>query len=237
MTGEFIGIGVGPGDPELLTIKAVKTLQRCDLLALPVKDKEQCYAYQIAVQAVPQICDKPSICLDFPMSKDVSVLDAKMKENAEEIISWLNKDMRIAFLTIGDPTVYATYHYVHRIICEQGYQAQIISGIPSFLAVAARLGISLADREEQIHVIPGSYDIEDAKTYPGTRIYMKSGKKLQYLKEGLQREVMEGKQLEVYVVSNCGMDSEKVMVGLDAWEEELPYLTTVLVKDVALQKK
>ena len=111
MTGEFIGIGVGPGDPELLTVKAVKTLQRCDLLALPVKDKEQCYAYQIAVQAVPQICDKPCICLDFPMSKDVSVLDAKMKENAEEIISWLNKDMRIAFLTIGDPTVYATYHY------------------------------------------------------------------------------------------------------------------------------
>ncbi len=237
MTGEFIGIGVGPGDPELLTIKAVKTLQRCDLLALPVKDKEQCYAYQIAVQAVPQICDKPCICLDFPMSKDISVLDAKMKENAKEIISWLNKDMRIAFLTIGDPTVYATYHYVHRIISEQGYQAQIISGIPSFLAVAARLGISLADREEQIHVIPGSYDIEDAKTYPGTRIYMKSGKKLQYLKEGLQREVMEGKQLEVYVVSNCGMDSEKVMAGLDAWEEELPYLTTVLVKDAASRKK
>ena len=47
MAGEFIGIGVGPGDPELLTVKAVKALQRCDLLALPVKDKEQCYAYQI----------------------------------------------------------------------------------------------------------------------------------------------------------------------------------------------
>ena len=83
-------------------------------------------------------------------------------------------------------------------------------------------------------MIPGSYDIEDAKTYPGTRIYMKSGKNLQYLKEGLQREVVEGKQLEVYVVSNCGMDLEKVMVGLDAWEEGLPYLTTVIVKDAAL---
>lgn len=234
MAGEFIGIGVGPGDPELLTIKAVKALQRCDLLALPVKDKEQCYAYQIAVQAVPQICDKSCICLDFPMCKDVSVLDAKMKENAEEIISWLNKGVCVAFLTIGDSSVYATYQYVHRIVCEQGYQAQIISGIPSFLAVAARLGISLADRGEQIHVIPGSYDIDDARTYPGTRIYMKSGKNLQYLKEGLQREVMEGKPLDVYVVSNCGMDSEKVMVGLDAWEEGLPYLTTVIVKDAAL---
>ena len=237
MAGEFIGIGVGPGDPELLTIKAVKALQRCDLLALPVKDKEQCYAYQIAVQAVPQICDKPCICLDFPMSKDVSVLDAKMKENAEEIISWLNKDMRVAFLTIGDPTVYATYHYVHRLVCEQGYQAQIISGIPSFLAVAARLGISLADRGEQIHVIPGSYDIDDARIYPGTRIYMKSGKNLQYLKEGLQRKIIEGKPLDVYVVSNCGMDSEKGMVGLVAGEEGLPYLTTVIVKDAVLQKK
>ena len=126
---------------------------------------------------------------------------------------------------------------MHRIICEQGYQAQIISGIPSFLAVAARLGISLADREEQIHVIPGSYDIEDAKTYPGTRIYMKSGKTLQYLKEGLQREIMEGKQLDVYVVSNCGMDSEKVMWW--DWmpgEESCHIDNLVLVKDATSQK-
>lgn len=237
MAGELIGIGVGPGDPELLTIKAVKALQKSDLLILPVKDKKHCYAYQIAMQAVPQICDKPYCCLDFPMSKDVLLLETKMRDNADEIISWLNKGLNIAFLIIGDPTVYATYHYVHRIVCEQGYQAQIISGIPSFLAVAARLGISLADRGEQIHVIPGSYDIEDAKTYPGTRVYMKTGKHLRRLKEGLQREVREGKQLDVYVVSNCGMDSEKIMVGLDAWEEELPYLTTVVVKDAASQKK
>ena len=112
----------------------------------------------------------------------------------------------------------------------QGYEAKIISGIPSFLAVAARLGISLADRDQQIHVIPGFYDTEDAKDYPGTRIYMKAGKSLAHLKAGLQREVESGKTLEVYAVANCGMENEKVMIGLDVLEGDAGYLTTVIVK-------
>ena len=199
-------MGVGPGDPELLTIKACRALKACDLLVLPAKTKEKCYAYQIAVQAVPQLAEKACLYMDFPMIKDQKDLDAQMDQNTKEIISWLKKNENIVFVTIGDPSIYATYHYIHRRVVAQGYEAKIISGIPSFLAVAARLGISLADRDQQIHVIPGSYDTENAK------------------------EVESGKTLEVYAVANCGMENEKVMIGLDVLEEDAGYLTTVIVK-------
>lgn len=230
MAGILVGVGVGPGDPELLTIKACRALKACDLLVLPAKTKEKCYAYQIAVQAVPQLAEKACLYMDFPMIKDQKALDAQMDQNTKEIISWLKKNENIVFVTIGDPSIYATYHYIHRRVVAQGYEAKIISGIPSFLAVAARLGISLADRDQQIHVIPGSYDTEDAKDYPGTRIYMKAGKCLAHLKAGLQREVESGKTLEVYAVANCGMENEKVMIGLDVLEGDAGYLTTVIVK-------
>lgn len=230
MAGILVGVGVGPGDPELLTIKACRALKACDLLVLPAKTKEKCYAYQIAVQAVPQLAEKACLYMDFPMIKDQKALDAQMDQNTKEIISWLKKNKNIVFVTIGDPSIYATYHYIHRRVVAQGYEAKIISGIPSFLAVAARLGISLADRDQQIHVIPGSYDTEDAKDYPGTRIYMKAGKSLAHLKAGLQREVEGGKTLEVYAVANCGMENEKVMIGLDVLKEDAGYLTTVIVK-------
>lgn len=104
--------------------------------------RSQCRQYHNA--------EKACLYMDFPMIKDQKALDAQMDQNAKEIISWLKKNKNIVFVTIGDPSIYATYHYIHRRVVAQGYEAKIISGIPSFLAVAARLGISLVD--------PGSAD-------------------------------------------------------------------------------
>ena len=119
MAGILVGVGVGPGDPELLTIKACRALKACDLLVLPAKTKEKCYAYQIAVQAVPQLAEKACLYMDFPMIKDQKDLDAQMDQNTKEIISWLKKNENIVFVTIGDPSIYATYHYIHRRVMAQ----------------------------------------------------------------------------------------------------------------------
>ena len=89
-------------------------------------------------------------------------------------------------MTIGDPTVYSTYQYIHKRVVKGGYEAHIVNGVPSFCAAAGALGISLADNKEEIHVIPASYEIGKTAEFSGTRIYMKSGKKLGELKKMLQ---------------------------------------------------
>ena len=79
-------------------------------------------------------------------------------------------------LTIGDPSVYSTYMYIHKRVMQAGFTAVMISGVPSFCAAAARLGISLGEMMDEIHIIPASYDVRGTVGYGGTCVYMKSGK-------------------------------------------------------------
>lgn len=153
--GVLYGIGVGPGDPELMTLKAINTIKACDIIAIPAVSKEECYAYSI---------------------------------------------------------------------------------VPSFCAAAARLGISLGEMRDEIHIIPASYDVRDTMGYGGTCVYMKSGKKLAELIEmlrttdGSDTKTDEEAKMTVYGVTNCGMESERVYRGLDELTEAKGYLTIVIVK-------
>lgn len=148
--GVLYGIGVGPGDPELMTLKAINTIKACDIIAIPAVSKEECYAYSI---------------------------------------------------------------------------------VQSFCAAAARLGISLGEMMDEIHIIPASYDVRDTVGYGGTCVYMKSGKKLAELIEVLRTgDAIRKKKMTVYGVTNCGMESERVYRGLDELTEAKGYLTIVIVK-------
>ena len=233
MEGILYGIGVGPGDPDCLTLGAVRKIEESNLLLLP-QEKEKCYAYQIVKQAVA-VAEKETCVLSFPMTKEKAVLEQAMEENAKVVCCLLEQGKTLAFLTIGDPSVYATYMYLQKRVQILGGNVQMISGVPSFCAVAAKLGISLGEQEEEIHVIPASYEISRTMQYQGTRIYMKAGRKLEELCEMLAREQKErekqGEELQVYAVSDCGLPGEKVMYGL----EELKggsYLTVVIVKSI-----
>lgn len=158
--GKLFGIGVGPGDPEQLTLKAVRVIQECDRMILPCKKKENCYAYQIARQAVPEMVKKPCITVDFPMTRDEKILHQLWNETALQLEKLIDCGEKLAFLTIGDPSIYSTYHYIHRRIEESGREAEMIPGVPSFCAAAARLGIALGEREEEICLIPGTNKLE-----------------------------------------------------------------------------
>ena len=230
--GTLYGIGVGPGDPELLTVKAVKRIKEAEVLLLPVEPKEECYAYRIVKSLLPEIGEKQIVCRSFPMSCDKCIVEKFHEQVSHEILEFLREGKHVAFLTLGDPTVYSTYHYIHRRVVSGGAHAEIISGIPSFCAVAARLGISLADRSEQLHVIPGSYDVDEALQLKGTLIFMKTGKKLKELCDYIQ-EKMKPEECEIYAVSNCGMENEQVYQGrqiFEATDSTGEYLTTVIVR-------
>lgn len=230
MSGILYGVGVGPGEPELMTLKALRCIRESDVILLPKAPKEDCHAYRIVKEVYPEVEQKRTLCLPFPMTKDREALERTHNEIFGQIEKLVEEGLRAAFLTIGDPGVYSTYQYIHRRMEAAGKAVQTVSGVPSFCAAAAALGISLGDMGEEIHVIPASYDIEDTMKLTGTRIYMKSGKKLTRLKELLQKQA-KSRALEVYAVENCGMTDEKRIRGLEQLDEESGYLTLVIVKD------
>lgn len=227
MEGILYGIGVGPGDPELLTLKAVRQIKECDIIAVPGEEYHESIAYKIAVQAVPELKEKPVLGLLMPMVKDKEILKAHHTKAAEQVISHLKKGESVGFLTLGDVSLYATYLYIHRMVGAAGYETRMISGVPSFCAAAARLDMGLAEGSEQLHVLPASYDVKEALALPGTKVLMKSGRQLSEVKELLQ----QGKK-QVAMVENCGMAQERVCYGAEGINTQAGYYTLLVVKDL-----
>lgn len=227
---KLYGIGVGPGDPELLTLKAKRCIAESDVIILPAAEKESCHAYRIAESVCPGIEKKELVCLPFPMTKDEKKLEKAHESIYGTIREYLTAGRTVAFLTIGDPAVYSTYSYIHKRAKEDGICAQMVSGVPSFCAAAGRLGISLADNREEIHIIPASYDIRETMQLSGTRVYMKSGKNLEELLVALKEQAKE-RNISVACVENCGMDTERITCELEKISAESGYLTIVIVKD------
>lgn len=228
--GILYGIGVGPGEPELMTLKALRIIRSCDVIVLPAASKEACYAYKIAYEVCPEIEEKILMCMPFPMIQDEEELELAHEKNYHEIEDYLCEGKNVGMLTIGDPSVYSTYLYMHHRAVKAGFQSVMISGVPSFCASACRLGISLGEKNEEIHIIPASYSIEEALKYSGTCIYMKSGRHLKELLAGLREQQEKGRRLRAYGVANCGMENEQVYQGLDELERAEGYLVTVIVK-------
>lgn len=222
--GTLYGVGVGPGDPELLTLKAIRILKQADVIAVPDKGHGEGTALAIAGA---YIADKERISCPAPMVKDKDVLDACYAETAERICALLDAGKDVAFITLGDPTVYSTYIYLHRKVVERGYGAEIVPGVPSFCAVAARLGESLCQGEERLLVVPASHGVgEDVLDFPANKVFMKSGRGLSALRDELKR-----RGTPAGGVANCGMGGERVWRTLDDMEDGPGYFAVVLAKE------
>ena len=226
MAGKLFGLGIGPGDPELLTLKAVRIIQESDVIAVPGKVKEESVAYQITKQAVKELDEKEIIAVHMPMTKDHEKLESSHNEGADQVEKYLKEGKNVAFLTLGDPTVYSTYLYIHKRIQDRGYEVEIVSGITSFCAVAARLNIGLVEKAEPLHVIPASYQIEDALKLPGTKVLMKAGKKMAMVKEELQK-----RNERAVMIENCGMENEKIYRSVEEIPEDAGYYSLIIVTE------
>ena len=226
MTGKLYGVGVGPGDPELLTLKAVRIIKENEIIALPGAVAKDTVAYQIAVQAVPELKEKELVSLAMPMTKDKKMLESNYAQAADTIEAYLRAGKNVVFLTLGDPTIYATYFYLHERILKRGLEAEMISGIPSFCAVAARLDMSLAERAEELHIIPASYQIKEALALPGTKVLMKAGKNMSAVKAQLQTSGAAAVMIE-----NCGRPGERIYQTAAEIPDQAGYYSLVIVKE------
>ena len=223
--GILYGLGVGPGDPELLTVKAVRILREADVIAVPDKGSGEKTALNIVKDYV---ADKPLLPCITPMVRDQQVLDASHDEIAGNICALLEEGKTVAFITLGDPTVYATYMYVHRRVLARGYEAVLVPGVTSFCAVAARLGTSLCEQSERLLIVPASHkDIDDCLDVDANLVFMKAGREIGALKEKLaSRGLLDRASL----VANCGMDGEQVWEHFGDMPENTGYFSVVVVK-------
>ncbi len=227
------GIGVGVGDPQMMTLKAVNAIRNSDVICLPRKDKEQCMAYKIARESVPEIDEKEICCFEFEMTKDRDKLD-KIHQNIYDTVRGFIDDKKIvSFLTIGDPTVYSTFSYIAKRAKTDGFEVNIINGITSFCACAASLGLSLCDLDDELHIIPDVSKLKESLKLPGTKVLMKCARHIEYIKECLWKYEKEGK-IEVYAVSDCGSEDEKRFYGTKDLPHEGKYMMTIIIKDRTL---
>lgn len=220
MLGKFFGVSVGSGNPELITLKSIKILNQCDVIAVPISNGKTT-AFDIVKQVV-DFSNKIILYLDFLMVRDKSKLDENHTYNANIIIEYLNQGKDVAMINLGDVSIYSTFSYICEKIINQGFKVEISSGVPSFCECANRLNISLTTMNEPIHIVPSSYeDIEDILKLNGTKVIMKTSKNTATLQRLL-------KDKHYYVCQNCGLDNE-------SFSETLPdntgYFTTIIVKD------
>ena len=234
--GRFIGIGVGPGDPELITLKAVRTIEACGVLAAPRTIRGDMIALDIVRQAV-DLSGKEIVPVEVLMQRDPEKRRKMYEGIFAQISAFLDEGRDVAMVTLGDVTIYSTVAYVLDELKARGYATGMVPGVASFSAVAARLGTGLTKRDEPLVVIPasaGDLELEQYLKLRGTKVLMKSGKQLGSVLRILgQMGLLESSSM----VINCGMAGERVcesLAGVDAEEIGAGYFVTVIVAGKAV---
>ena len=225
------GVGIGVGDPEIITLRAIRVIRECDVIVLPAADGKNSRAFEAVRQVCPEAEEKELKFFEFPMTRDAATLEERRKLIAEELKELEAEGKKVAMLVIGDPNIYSTYSYIEMILKKAGVDCESISGINSFTASAAAAGIPLVMDDEELHVIPGSAELEEAVKLKGTKVFMKLGKEKYKRLVGLLEPLEADGLIEVCAVEKCGMPEEKVYRGIKQIPEELAYLSTVIVKD------
>lgn len=227
--GKLFGIGVGPGDPELITVKAVKAIEKADIIFTAASSKNP---YSLAVEiAAPYISDSAvTRRLSFPMTKHSQEMEAAWTANAREIAAVLKEGQTAAFLTLGDPTTYSTFGYVLKKMKCIMPEADIetIPGITSFHAAAARLNRILVEGEESLLITSGAYGGEQIRSIKDVQnlAIVKAYKNIKDLNLALKESGFYEKGV---AVSKCGRDKETIIQDLGELETRDPdYWTLIL---------
>jgi precorrin-2/cobalt-factor-2 C20-methyltransferase len=254
VTGKLSVIGIGPGDPELLTLKAVRIIKASEVICVPKGRQEgSSLALSIVEKAVP-LDGKEIIEAHFPMKKTRKSaevqqcrsaevkktsslhaddeLDAKWNETAGEILDRLNERKEVAFLTLGDPTIYSTFYYLYdRLLeVEPDLHIEIVPGVSSINASAARAGISLGLGNEKIAVLPANYmdNLRSTLEAFDTVVLMKVNKVLNDVVSLLSEMGLIEKAV---CVSRAGMDDEEIVSDIrDISQDALNYFSMIIVR-------
>ncbi|AQS60085.1 precorrin-2 C(20)-methyltransferase [Desulforamulus ferrireducens] len=230
LTGKFYGIGVGPGDPDLITVKAVKTLQQIDVVIAPQSNRGA-NSTALAI-ARPHLSQTTEILeLVFPMVEDSAAMQEAWEANKGSILSLLQQGKQVAFLTLGDPMLYSTYIYILRLLAKEQVKVETIPGITSFCASASRASFPLGEGNDIVTIIPATCEparLQKALEVSDNVILMKVSRNTPELLRQLQ---LNGLSQHAVMVSKCGHPDESVHYDINNLAELKPtYLSTILAR-------
>lgn len=239
LKGKFYGLGVGPGEPELITLKACKILEEVDVLCYPksAADKDS-----LALMIVEKLVDKKFeyLELNFPMVTDPELLENSWSEAGEKVAAKLQQGQKVAFVTIGDPMFYSTYGYILKYIAAYypGFDTMTVPGVTAMSAGASLLGVPLVEADESLVVLPGVYgleSLEESIEKNDNVVIMKVGKQLDAVIELLERLNMKGKAV---FVSRCGYRDQLVTTDLYSLRGQVQdYMSLIIIKKKGFGQK
>lgn len=230
MKGKLYGVGVGPGDPDLMTLRAKEVLEKCSVIAYPVKKiGEEGVALNIIKQRV-DISGKEIAELLFSMDPNDEVRKKCRKDAIDRMCGMLDGGRDIAMVTLGDVAVYSTYMYIDREIRARGYETEVVPGIPSFCHGAALARKPLMIGEESLAVVSmAKHNLAKAEAAMDAADNIVLMKAFSSIPDIIR--MMDERNISLAhatVMSNVGMEDE--YIGPLDPDRKYGYFTTVLVK-------
>lgn len=236
-TGTLYVIGIGPGDPELLTLKAARIIKNVPYICVPKGREEGSSLALSIVTKIIDLTDKEIIEAYFPMKKTrttehINGLEIKWQETVENLIRYLNKGSDVVFLTLGDPSIYSTFFYLYERLLKEKPELKItiIPGVSSITAAAAAAGEALGLGDEKIAILPATYvdNLEDTLQNFETVVLMKVNKELDQIINVLDKLGLIDKTT---YISRLGMDGEIVTTDIKGIKtRDMNYFSLMIVK-------
>lgn len=225
MKGMLYGVGVGPGDPELITLKAIRVITQCGCVAAPDAGSGGSVALEVAREHVG---DKETLLLPMPMSRDKGDLDSAHSRGADLLCGKLDQGVDVAFLTLGDPSVYSTFSYLGRLVRRRGYPVELVPGVTSFCGAAAVLGRPLCEGDQPLHILPASCrELSGLLDAPGGKVLMKMGRRMERTVELLrEKDLLRGSS----AVRRCGFPDQEVSPDLESLKEDAGYFSVIVTE-------
>jgi precorrin-2/cobalt-factor-2 C20-methyltransferase len=229
--GILYGIGVGPGDPELLTLKAWRVLQHVPQIFASCSTKND---YSLALNIVRSHLNGARVeNLPFPMSRDPEVLQQAWEENARRVLEVLAKGTDAAFVTLGDPLTYSTFGYLLKTIKRLAPQVQVVTipGITSYNAAAALTDTPLTEGEESCYLVSGALGaarLREVVEKSDNIVLLKTYRHFDDIYQALEELNLLDRAV---CISRCGLEGETVVSDLRRLKgQKLPYLSMIIIK-------
>ncbi len=237
-SGTLYGVGVGPGAPDLLTLRAEQILRVCPVICLPASTHGQSYAGSI----IEHLLDRERqevLQVHFPMQRDPALALAARQQAAAAVLERLHAGLDVAFATEGDPLLYSTFGYLLEAIqrCAPAISIEVVPGVSSITAAAASAGLPLAAWDERVAIIPathllrqpGSGDLRQMLQLFNTIVFLKVNTVFDAL-----LDVLEASDLAQHAifVRRCSTDSEEIVCDLARLrKQKLDYFSLVIVRN------
>jgi precorrin-2/cobalt-factor-2 C20-methyltransferase len=226
VSGTFYGLGVGPGDPELITLKAWRIISQVPVIAYPAANGKESLARSIATPFIPE--DVIEFAIAVPMERERGPAQEAYDIAAQTISRYLDQERDVAFLCEGDPLFYGSFAYLLMRLAHK-YPTQVVPGITSLTACAAAIGRPLAARNDTLKVLPGTLDADRLTAEIATSdaiAIMKVGQHFEKIRGVLNELGLAGQAI---IVEKATRDEEKITLLADVPEGERPYFSTILI--------